>query len=190
MIFREDDLKEEDDLEEENDLEEDDLKKDEYSEKEEYLTDEALESLLAEIEDNELVAAPPDLMERILDSVRRMEAETAEKQLPTGAGRAREFRMYCIRVMTAAAAAILLVFTLPVLFDTVLPEGVPYSEIMTKQEWLESTRTVQREELLQQEQALREKYRFGEDASNSSGLLEMLGDTRIFSDDRIWNIFR
>lgn len=64
-----------------------------------YISDEDLEQLMLQVEQNELVAAPPDLMERILETAGRMKKK--------------EFYAYCFRVITSVAAAIALVFLLP-----------------------------------------------------------------------------
>ncbi len=75
--------------------------------REEYLSDLELEQLIRDVEQNELVGAPPDLAEQILHRVR----------MPN---KKREFRRYCIRVMTSVAAAIAVVFLLPEVSDTQL----------------------------------------------------------------------
>lgn len=64
-----------------------------------YLSDEELERLIADVEQNELVAAPPDLMEGILSGI-----ETTTIL---------EFRRYCFRVLTSVAAAVAILFLLP-----------------------------------------------------------------------------
>ena len=75
--------------------------------REEYLSDLELEQLIRDVEQNELVGAPPDLAEQILHRVKMPDKK-------------REFRRYCIRVMTSVAAAIAVVFLLPEVSDTQL----------------------------------------------------------------------
>ena len=67
-----------------------------------YISDEELEQLIACVEQEELVAAPPDLAENVLATV--VKGEVARKK---------EFYSYCFRVITSVAAAIALVFLLP-----------------------------------------------------------------------------
>jgi len=64
-----------------------------------YISDTELEQLILQVEQEELVAAPPDLMENILVAV--------------GKTKKKEFSSYCFRVITSVAAAIALVFLLP-----------------------------------------------------------------------------
>ena len=83
-----------------------------------YISDEELEHLMLQVEQEELVAAPPDLMENIL-----ARTEAAQK---------REFYAYCFRVITSVAAAVALVFLLPGLTE----------RIAEKQDSSEPARTV------------------------------------------------
>lgn len=63
----------------------------------EYLTDAELESMICELEQNELVSAPPDLQLEIL--------EKQEKILA--------YKRYRLQVLTTVAAAVLAVFWFP-----------------------------------------------------------------------------
>ena len=76
----------------------------------EYLSDADLKALIMQIEQQELVMAPPDLKDWIL---REVQAET-KTQTETKDKKA-EFRRYCFRVWTSVAAAILLIFMLPMI---------------------------------------------------------------------------
>ena len=88
-----------------------------------YISDEELEQLICQVEQEELVAAPPGLMESILAAVELEETRVmAEKTgLPPAkivgvkepAARKKEFYAYCFRVVTSVAAAVALVFLLP-----------------------------------------------------------------------------
>lgn len=80
-----------------------------------YISDEELKQLICQVEQKELVAAPPDLMENILAAV-----EGNEKMKPL-AIRKKEFYAYCFRVITSVAAAVALVFLLPELSGFVKP---------------------------------------------------------------------
>ena len=64
-----------------------------------YISDDELERLINQVEQEELVAAPPDLMESILEAA--------------GKTKKKEFTVYCFRVITSVAAAVVLVFLLP-----------------------------------------------------------------------------
>ena len=64
-----------------------------------YISDDELERLINQVEQEELAAAPPDLMESILEAA--------------GKTKKKEFTGYCFRVITSVAAAVALVFLLP-----------------------------------------------------------------------------
>ncbi len=84
-----------------------------------YLSEEELEALVADIEEHDLVQAPPDLLNQILYTIEEsisFENNTSllEKDLfYIQRNKTREFRKYCIQVITSIAAAIVLVFLLP-----------------------------------------------------------------------------
>lgn len=77
-----------------------------------YLSEEELMQLILEVEEHELVPAPPELLENILKEV---EAPGESRIIPIDSkkDKNREFRRYCIRVITSVAAAIALVFLTP-----------------------------------------------------------------------------
>lgn len=79
-----------------------------------YISDSDLEQLISQVEQNELVAAPPDLMESILEAVVPVKSVKAKKK---------EFYAYCFRVITSVAAAVALVFLLPELLGRLEQEG-------------------------------------------------------------------
>ncbi len=79
--------------------------------KKEYLSDEELKLLILEVEQNDMVIAPPDMDERILSGI-TPEWERKEEGLSEGQRR-KEFRHYCFRVWTSVAAAVVMVFLLP-----------------------------------------------------------------------------
>lgn len=106
------------------------------SERLNYISDEELERLMAQVEQEELVAAPPDLMESILEAAEfsgaREELSTAKVIPLSAAERKREFRAYCFRVITSVAAAIALAFLLPELTNRMNVSGVPIPEPVDK----------------------------------------------------------
>lgn len=75
-----------------------------------YLSDEELLKLMAEAEED-LVMAPPDLIPGVMQQIKTSGKSREDRE--------REFRRYCIRVMASMAAAIALVFTMPSLMETV-----------------------------------------------------------------------
>lgn len=78
----------------------------------EYLTDDELEQLIAHVESHELVAAPPDLMEMILEQADKKESYE-ERGTLIYRDKKKEYRRYCFQVITSMAAAVALVFLLP-----------------------------------------------------------------------------
>ena len=91
------------------------------TEKLNYISDDELEQLIAQVEQEELVSAPPDLTESILETVKMADA-----------ARKKEFRAYCIRVITSVAAAVALVFLLPELTNRMNLSGMPVTENVAK----------------------------------------------------------
>lgn len=75
-----------------------------------YISDEELEQLILQVEQTELVSAPPDMMENILEASGPAPQITVMKPK---ASKQKEFYAYCIRVITSVAAAVALVFLLP-----------------------------------------------------------------------------
>ena len=136
----------------------------------EYLTDTELESLILEVEQNELVSALPNLQDQILE-VLDQEAKALEEQKVRD--KIIEFKRYRFRVMTTVAAAVLAVFLLPRL------EGLQQQQTETTQP------------LTKHEMVMKGRYETKEDALNDSGVLEtVLGGVNIFADNDKWNLFR
>lgn len=89
-----------------------------------YISDEELEQLICQVEQNELVTAPPDLEERILEAVETLgaaeektDAGNQVTQIKKKSTRQKEFYAYCFRVVTSVAAAVALVFLFPQMTD-------------------------------------------------------------------------
>lgn len=138
-----------------------------------YLSDEELEQLIADVEQNELVAAPPDLMENILAETEAMyqsneqasEAESNAQEV--NRNNVREFRRYCFRVATSAAAAVAIVFTLPAFLNAHVPDAPAGQDIFAPA-----------------------KYATKEEALNDTGILmQIFGGTNIFDNEDKFNIF-
>lgn len=75
-----------------------------------YISDEELEKLICQVEQDDLVAAPPDLSERIFEAA-GLRPKTVEGKPKVA--KKKEFYSYCFRVITSVAAAVALVFLLP-----------------------------------------------------------------------------
>lgn len=75
-----------------------------------YISDEKLEQLICQVEQTELVSAPPDLEETILEAAGLVPESIRIK--PKASGK-KEFYAYCFRVISSVAAAVALVFLLP-----------------------------------------------------------------------------
>jgi len=130
-----------------------------------YLTDEELEQLIADVEANEMVSAPPDMMEEILAGI----------VMKPGAKK-KEFQLYCFRVITSVAAAILLLFMLPGISELQLKLSEVMEESKGNEVW--------------QEEQLTPRYATKEEALNDRGILSAtFGSNNLFGEDRDWNIF-
>lgn len=130
-----------------------------------YLTDEELELLIAEVEENEMIAAPPNLMTDVLAKV-----ETRPKT------KSKEFQLYCFRVITSVAAAILLLFMLPGISQLQLK----LSEVMEESMAVNDLRA----------EKVTLRYATKEEALNDKGILSAaFGSNRLFGEDSDWNIF-
>ena len=103
-----------------------------------YISDDELEQLICQVEENELVTAPPDLMGSILEAAGfTVGPEVVPLQKVTKApvisaksysAKKKEFTAYCFRVITSVAAAVALVFLLPELLGRMEPVGTPPQE--------------------------------------------------------------
>ena len=89
-----------------------------------YLSEEELEQLILQVEQSELVAAPPSLYEDCIQGGKISVQETLEDKRE----KAIEFRRYCFQVITSVAAAIAIVFGLPHM------EVKPKTEVLSRQE--------------------------------------------------------
>ena len=79
-----------------------------------YLSDEELEAFITDIEEHDLVSAPPELLSQILHTIEL--SESCIKPLTSFELQRKktiEFRKYCLQVITSVAAAIVLVFLFP-----------------------------------------------------------------------------
>lgn len=136
----------------------------------EYLKDTDIERLIREIEQNELVSAPPDLQDQIMKVLNQDMHALEERK---ARDKVTEYKRYRFRVMTTVAAAVMVVFLLPKL------------ESLQQQE-VEEARPLTKHEIV-----MKSRYETKEDALNDNGMLEsMLGGVNIFADNSRWNFFR
>ncbi len=132
-----------------------------------YLSDKELEQFILNIEENELVKAPPDLLDKIItqiDSISENDNDQIEKkkELENNSvqNKVKEFREYCFRVITSVAAAIVLVFLLPQFF------------------------TMEQTILLEKQGLLSEIYQIKEiDFNDTNILTQLLGRKNIFNNE-------
>ncbi len=79
-----------------------------------YLSEEELENLILDIEENDLVSAPPELLNQVLNVIESSEQYIKNPiALEVQRKRIIEFRKYCFQVITSVAAAIVVVFLFP-----------------------------------------------------------------------------
>lgn len=144
----------------------------------EYLTDEELELLISETEDD-LVPAPPEMADRIADIIWKeawvKESGVAEETRSKTAqnkktGKRREFAAYCFRVAMSVAAAIAFMCIVPNLpgFDeySVEPEVQEYAD---KEAYLKENGSEPRQEVYT-------TYPTREDVLNDKSLMQRLFD--------------
>jgi len=112
-----------------------------------YLSDEELEQLIFTVEQQELVTAPPELLDKILKGV-----EESRESDRTPDNKVREFRSDCFRVLTSVAAAIVIVFLLPKLQNIQLPE------VSVRQDMVVSGKYATKEEALMDKGILTEAF--------------------------------
>jgi len=154
----------------------------------EYLTDVELENLICELEQGDMVQAPPDMQECIMDALERETAEQeiqntqimqmSERETSQQEERKKQdniiaYKRYRFRVLTTVAASVMLVFLLPKL------EGLQQPEV-------DLFKPLQR-----QEEVIQSKYATREEALNERGILETwLGGVNIFANNDRLNLFR
>lgn len=134
-----------------------------------YLSDEELECLMCEIESKDLVFAPPDIQEQVLNVLDETPRVITER---SNIDKIREFKRYRFRVLATVAAAVVAVFVLPRVEN--LQQHTMPEKPSAKQDFLKKGR-----------------YKTKEEALNDSSMLEnMLGNVNIFSDKDKYNLFR
>ena len=129
-----------------------------------YLSDEELEKLILDVEEEKLILAPPDLLENILSSV---DDSSKPPEIVDFAQKKSEFRKYCFRVVSSMAAAIALLILIPGII------GVQESKIPSKAS------------------VVSEKVRTREEAIGSSkkSIMKTINKSHLFSDMWKFDIF-
>ena len=139
-----------------------------------YLSDKNLEQFILEIEQNELVQAPPNLLEQVICQIEMISeidssGEIVDKTIfenETRQSKVKEFREYCFRVITYVAAAIVVVFLLPQLYR------------------------VEQFNILANEGMLFQCYQIKENSFHETKILsQLLGEKNIFNNEKKQNIF-
>lgn len=134
----------------------------------EYLTEKELERMVCDLEQNDLVPAPSDMMIEILETLeqgilKEKELEKREKIIA--------YKRYRFQVLTTVAAAVLAVLLIPKLSDLQQQENdfVKYNN----------------------EIEMQSRYETKEEALNDRGILEkILGKVNIFADNSKFNFFK
>lgn len=113
-----------------------------------YLSDEQLNMLISEVEEHCMVAAPPDMLESVLDKVdefkenvntvddnRQPEEKQSKIKRPP---KVVEYRLYCAKVICGVAAAIMFICVLP----TIGVDGLLQIANVDKEQWKYSVETL------------------------------------------------
>lgn len=161
----------------------------------EYLTDEELMQLISEVEENDLVPAPPDCMKNIVNTVFDKPSKELKRR------KQREFAGYCFRVGMSVAAAVAFIFIMPYLpgFDGTVNEVQTPEQIQDNYEkppevpdWIKeelSTKPPVWENMDAQERKV-QNYPTKEEVLNDKGILNKVFEgNNIFKETNKWNIF-
>jgi len=140
----------------------------------EYLTDEELECLIREAENDELIPAPPDLADKIMHVL--FEEPEAAREIKRRQKKW-EFRQYCLRVMLTVAAAVAVVFWIP--YEDVRESLDEYNKAKTEE--------IYRENLHEKET---ENFEESEENWEDTGIMQQIfGGKTIFTGENYLNIF-
>ena len=139
----------------------------------EYLTDAELECLISEIELQEMIVAPPDLQEHILEIVESKKTAVRTGKEQNLNDKLVEYKRFRFRVLTTVAAAVLMVFLLPRIESLQQPEAQFQNAFFD------------------QKSVVEKRYATREEALNNSGVMEsLLGGVNIFAGNNNWNLFK
>lgn len=135
-----------------------------------YLSDEELDNLILEIEEHEIIEAPPNLSDEILQSVfgnNELDAggNTEVINISNRKDKKRAYIIYSLKVAISVAAAIALMFVMPTIQD-------------------KSTVTKSKEEMLASEQVLSK-----DEVLNRNSSVSKLGQSNVISEKLNFDIF-
>ena len=146
-----------------------------------YLTDNELNCLMQEIEEHDLVFAPPDLQDKIINSVlQNDQSEVFDKEETcsiykidrSSQDKILEYRRFRFRVLTAVAATVLAIFWMPKL--ECVQQQITDPDKNKMQEYFEEYRYVTKQ-----------------DDFNTGSIMEsILGGVNIFANESKLNLFR
>ena len=128
----------------------------------EYLSDTEMEDLIQDIEQTDMVYAPADMQDQILEMLDREALVSGKPDERSQQEKIIAFKRYRFRVLTTVAVAVLVVFLLP------------------KMEDLQQQSTDLRKPVQKQEYVKQERYIFE----------TLLGGVTIFANDSRFNLFR
>lgn len=138
------------------------------TENREYLSEKELESIIFELEQSELVPAPQDMLNEILEA---LEKESPEQKMRKKQEKVIAYKRYRFQVLATVAAAVLAVLLLPNIADL-----QQQKKNFFKQKY---------------EVEVRVRYETKEEALNDKSLLERaFGKVNIFADNSRLNLFR
>ncbi|MCR4754090.1 MAG: hypothetical protein K5868_01035 [Lachnospiraceae bacterium] len=103
-----------------------------------YLSDEELNNLIEDTENNAMFTAPPDLMADVLsrldnEAVTQDSDESDAGRSEPKADKVKEFRSFCIKVVAAVAAAVAIIAVVPIVSPKLISEhdteyGIEYAK--------------------------------------------------------------
>lgn len=140
-----------------------------------YLTNEELERLIYEVETCDLVPAPPDLEENIIQKIRHRKTENFEQR--------RKYMFYCFRTGMSVVAAILIMFIMYGLQEAEIlqsPDEVLQFENATDRQ--DSYETMQVNEYPTREEVLNKTY-FLKEAFENNHIFMWTDSWNLFSDE-------
>ena len=91
------------------------------------MTEEELLSFIDQIEQQELIPAPPDLEDRILQ---KLEQDCISFPTTKRNSKQQNYPLYCFKVMAAMAASIVLLFSIPYLKEQLIVSEIPSKEAL------------------------------------------------------------
>ena len=145
-----------------------------------YLSDEELNSLIEDTENNAMFTAPPDLMADVLGrlNIKDSTADSDKSDMTVAEFKpdnVKEFRSFCIKVIAAVAAAVVIIAVAPI----VSPKLIPDSATDYSMEYAARDADIPtKEEVLGVEDAIPSK----EEVLTRNGITEGIRDSHIISD--------